>query len=188
MTRKKRETVNSREDIHMFPYQAKENRLVKNSILPTERELKLSESYLMKVVDPMLELKVKVININPNAGHEILEKCEVMRQYSEFIETVRKYQVTGDANVYYHAILECMNNGILTEYLSRKGSEVVNMLQAEYDYEMDVAVQREEAREEGRAEGRAETLYSVLVDVLELKGGLSEKLSEIIKKYMIRKF
>ncbi len=73
MTRKKRETVNSREDIHMFPYQAKENRLVKNSILPTESELKLSESYLVKVADPMLELKVKVININSNAGHEILQ-------------------------------------------------------------------------------------------------------------------
>lgn len=163
--------------------------------LPAESELKLSESYRIKATDPMLELKVKVININPKAGHEILEKCEIMRQYSEFIETIRKYQVTGNTNVYYHAILECMNNGILTEYLSRKGSEVVNMLQAEYDYEMDVAVQREEAREEGRAEGRVEgraegrteTLYSVLVDVLELKGGLSERLRETIKKYMIRK-
>ena len=32
----------------------------------------------------------------------------------------------------------------------RKGSEVVNMLLDEYDYETDIEVQREEAREEGR--------------------------------------
>ena len=36
----------------------------------------------------------------------------------------------------------------------RKGSEVVNMLLDEYDYETDIEVQREEAREQGREEGR----------------------------------
>jgi len=40
------------------------------------------------------------------------------------------------------------------DYLMRKGSEVVNMLLDEYDYETDIEVQREEAREEGREEGR----------------------------------
>ncbi|MEQ2820972.1 hypothetical protein AAAU86_13855, partial [[Ruminococcus] torques] len=39
-------------------------------------------------------------------------------------------------------------------YLMRKGSEVVNMLLDEYDYETDIEVQREEAREQGREEGR----------------------------------
>ena len=38
----------------------------------------------------------------------------------------------------------------------RKGSEVVNILLDEYDYETDIEVQREEAREQGRAEGREE--------------------------------
>lgn len=38
----------------------------------------------------------------------------------------------------------------------RRRSEVENMLLAEYDYETDIAVQREEAREEGREEGHKE--------------------------------
>ena len=43
---------------------------------------------------------------------------------------------------------------ILVDYLERRGSEVVNMLTAEYDYDMDIMVKKEEAREEGRQEGR----------------------------------
>ena len=49
-----------------------------------------------------------------------------------------------------------MNPGVLADYLLREGSEVVNMLIAEYDYDMDIEVQREEAYFEGREEGRQE--------------------------------
>ena len=31
----------------------------------------------------MLELKVRVININSEAGHELLERCPIIREYSE---------------------------------------------------------------------------------------------------------
>ena len=57
---------------------------------------------------------------------------------------------------YKKAIKECVEKGIRADYLMRKGSEVVNMLLDEYDYETDIEVQREEAREQGRAEGREE--------------------------------
>ena len=80
----------------------------------------------------------------------------MIREYSEFIEVIRKYQEQNDTEPYKHAIEECIEKGILADYLKRKGSEVVNMLTAEYDYETDIEVQREEARVEGRAEGRAE--------------------------------
>ena len=63
---------------------------------------------------------------------------------------IRKYQDAGDENAYEMAIKECIERGILAEYLKKKGSEVINMLKAEYDYEMDIEVQREEAYEEGK--------------------------------------
>ena len=44
-------------------------------------------------------------------------------------------QKKKDAEPYKHAIEECIEKGILADYLKRKGSEVVNMLTAEYDYE-----------------------------------------------------
>ena len=73
-----------------------------------------------------------------------------MKEYSLFIETIRKYQDAGEENAYEMAIKECIERGILTEYLKKKGSEVIYMLKAEYDYEMDIEVQREEAYEEGK--------------------------------------
>ena len=54
------------------------------------------------------------------------------------------------------AIEECIDRGILAEYLKRKGSEVRNMLIAEYSYEEDIKVKQEEARQEGIWQGRRE--------------------------------
>ena len=121
-----------------------------------EKILYLSDSYIIKDDEPMLELKVKVININPEQNHEVLEKCPVLRDYSIFIDTIRKYQGQRDDNVYEKAIRECIDKGILADYLRIHGSEVVNMLMSEYNYEQDIEVQREEAFEEGERLGRKE--------------------------------
>ena len=119
-----------------------------------EKELCLSDAYIVKDNEPSLELKVKVINIRPEEHHEILEKCQVLKEYSQFMEIVQNYQISGEEEPYKKAIKECIEKGILADYLMRKGGEVVNMLLDEYDYETDIEVQREEAREEGREEGR----------------------------------
>uniref|UniRef100_UPI00402A9FCB hypothetical protein n=1 Tax=[Ruminococcus] torques TaxID=33039 RepID=UPI00402A9FCB len=119
-----------------------------------EKELRLSDAYIVKDGEPSLELKVKVINIRPEEHHEILERCQVLKEYSQFMEIVQNYQISGEEEPYKKAIKECIEKGILADYLMRKGSEVVNMLLDEYDYETDIEVQREEAREEGREEGR----------------------------------
>ena len=121
-----------------------------------EKELRLSDAYIVKDNEPSLELKVKVINIRPEEHHEILEKCQVLKEYSQFMEIVQNYQISGEEEPYKKAIKECIEKGILADYLMRKGSEVVNMLLDEYDYETDIEVQREEAREEGRKLGREE--------------------------------
>ena len=121
-----------------------------------EKELRLSDAYIVKDGEPSLELKVKVINIRPEEHHEILEKCQVLKEYSQFMEIVQNYQISGEEEPYKKAIKECIEKGILADYLMRKGGEVVNMLLDEYDYETDIEVQREEAREEGRKLGREE--------------------------------
>lgn len=121
-----------------------------------EKVMFLSDAYIVQDGDPMLELKVRVININSSAKHEILDKCQVLKEYSLFIDTIRKYQEQGMDNAYALAIRECINAGILADYLKKRGSEVENMLCAEYDYEMDIEVQREEAYEDGKQKGISE--------------------------------
>lgn len=118
---------------------------------PLEAELSLSDAFINPEDGNSVELKVRVININLDKGHEILSKCEVLKEYSQFIDTVRKYSTEEES--IKKAIDECIAKGILPEYLKRKGSEVTNMLIAEYNYEEDMEVTREEAREEGLLEG-----------------------------------
>lgn len=121
---------------------------------PLERVLSLSDAFMNPARENSVELKVKVININSDKAHEILDKCGILKEYSQFISTVRKYSYEESA--IKKAIKECIEKGILADYLKRKGSEVENMLIAEYSYEEDIQVKQEEARQEGIWQGRRE--------------------------------
>ena len=76
-----------------------------------EKELRLSDAYIVKDGEPSLELKVKVINIRPEEHHEILEKCQVLKEYSQFMEIVQNYQISGEEEPYKKAIKECIEKG-----------------------------------------------------------------------------
>lgn len=118
-----------------------------------ETMLRLSDSYKQdRNSEAMLELIVRVININLEEQHEILEKCPILKEYSQLMAMIRDNQCQGKKDAYKIAIQECISQGILKEYLQRKGSEVCNMLIADYNYELDMEVQREEAREEAYEE------------------------------------
>ena len=146
-----------------------------------EKTLYLSDTYARKEEAPMLELCVKVININPEEGHEILDRCGILREYSEFVEILRKHQQTDSSDAYKNAIEECMKAGILADYLKKKGSEVVNMLIAEYDYDLNVEVQREEAYAAGREEGQKEKLQEQVNRKLE-KGKSVDTIAEELEE------
>ena len=75
----------------------------------------------------------------------------MLKEYSLFIDTVRKYSKEEDS--IKKAVQECMERGILADYLRRKGSEVMNMLIAEYSYEKDIQVKQEEAFQVGERIG-----------------------------------
>ena len=122
--------------------------------LPAKQILKLSDSFIMQSETVNLELVVKLININYDKDSQILKSCEPLGQYSRFVEAVRRHIAVDKEHGFENAIKECIKNDILREYLQRKSREVVNMLIAEYDYDTDIAVQREEASRIAFAEGR----------------------------------
>ena len=126
---------------------------------PSDKTLKLSEAFIERGTETNLELTVKVININRQNRHPVLENCRTMQEYSIFVETVRKWKEIDSQNGFEKAVEECIENNILREYLKRKTKEVLNMLLAEYDYETDIAVQRAEEREIAFAEGISQGVY-----------------------------
>ena len=139
---------------------------------PVEEILKLSTAYMETEEDASLELTVKVININMDKHHEVLQKCKVLREYSQFVEETRKYR--EDENQLEKAVKECIQKGILADYLLRKSSEVVNMLMEEYSYETDIEVQRQEAAEVAAKEA-ADKEFAECVDNITKNFHISEK-------------
>ena len=87
--------------------------------------------------------------------NQILKNCKPLQEYSLFVETVRRYVADDKEHGFEKAITECIKHDILRDYLQRKSREVMNMLIGEYDYDTDIAVQREESFEIGLAEGEA---------------------------------
>ena len=115
--------------------------------------LKLSDSFTQTHDEYALELSVKVVNINYDKASEILKRCKPLEQYSLFVNAVRRNIAVDKEHGFEKAIKECIQNDILREYLQRKSKEVLNMLIGEYDYDTDIAVQREESFDMGLAEG-----------------------------------
>ena len=120
---------------------------------PESTMLKLSDAFMTKLDTLPLELEVKVYNINKSKGSEVLSRCKTLDEYSLFVEEVRVQTQRDPENGFTNAVKICIEKGILKEYLQRKSREVINMLVAEYDYDTDIAVQREESLRIGIQQG-----------------------------------
>ncbi|MDO4337532.1 MAG: hypothetical protein Q4C91_05505 [Eubacteriales bacterium] len=70
------------------------------------------------------------------------------------------------------------------DYLLRKSSEVINMLMAEYDYEMDIEVQREEAAQEAADRKFIEHVDKVVKNFHISAEEACEKLEESYERYL----
>ena len=121
----------------------------------TKQTLKLSDAFIAQTATPKLELIVQVLNINYDKGDPVVKNCKPLKEYSLFVETVRRRTAIDKEGGFEAAIKECIQNNILKDYLMRKSREVINMLLAEYDYDTDIAVQREEAGKIAFAEGKS---------------------------------
>ena len=155
---------------------------------PTEKTLKLSDAFLLPdenygdIRNFPLEITVKVVNINVDKDNKVLKRCEVLEQYSDFVELVRRTYASGVEEPFKVAIEIAINTGILKDYLERKATEVINMILTEYDYDTDIAVQREEAYEEGLSKGISQGAEQKAVETA--KNMLCDKLSvESVSKY-----
>lgn len=166
-----------------------------------EREitLRLSDAFLEPQKSPMCEVMVKFTNIkgidgsdssgNPSENLPILQKCDILRQYQQFMEIIFRYQAelkqkpTSEEaqNCYEKALKESISKDILADYLTRKGSEVINMFIGEYDYDTDIRVKTEEAREDGLAIGAQQKAVEAATNLLKMNILTIEQISQATK-------
>ena len=116
-----------------------------------------------------LEICVKVININVGKENPVLNRCEALKEYSEFMEQVKFNIENKIPEALTVAIKQSIKQGFLSDYLSRKSTEVENMLLTEYDYDTDIAVQRQEAYEDGAQQAKIETAKNMLKEGLSVE-------------------
>jgi hypothetical protein len=113
-------------------------------------EFKLSDSYEIQTDDPALELKATVLNINLGHNQELLNTCKTLKEYSIFVEKLRRYseQMTiKQASL--KAINECIHEGVLVEFLEANKAEVIYMNIFEYNEEKVLRMTKEEGYEMG---------------------------------------
>ena len=125
---------------------------------PAYRELRLSDSFLgekQKDEEDALQLIVKVYNINTEKNSEILGRCETLRQYSRFVEIMRSYKEDSELtnDVIVEVLNRCKKEGILTEFLDKYGTEIVEMLFKELTREEELEISRLDGYEEGERAG-----------------------------------
>lgn len=118
---------------------------------PAEKTLKLSDAYLEKTEKPMLELIVKVININLPENHSILKQCRPLYEYSWFIQRIKDYikEGKGRDEAIIQAVKDCEKEGILVDFVREHGSEAVNMLFTQFNMDDALEVRYEEGVEYG---------------------------------------
>lgn len=110
--------------------------------------LKLSDAYEHPVGEPELELVCKVYNINPGNNKELLERCGMLREYSEFVDCVRSYEGKCPLDeALDQAIDRCIEEHILEDFLKNRRSEGKRMMTLDYTFERRLQL-AEEARQE----------------------------------------
>lgn len=123
---------------------------------PEKKVLRLSDAFQVREGTPDLELKAQVLNINAGFNEDLKKQCRTLAEYMHYVDKVRMYarnMPIGEA--VGKAVDECIEQGILREFLLRNKAEVMRMSIYEYDEESTRKAIRDTAYERGMEDGEA---------------------------------
>jgi predicted regulator of amino acid metabolism with ACT domain len=157
---------------------------------PDRTTLKLSDAFeKVEGNDSVnLELTVEVININKGRNEEIVNRCEPLKGYVEFVDTVRANQARLKKEIpsmKREAVLEkavaqavsyCKEHNILKNFFESLSPEEANMLTTEWNLEDAIQVAREETW------GKARKEYSDMVFNVVNQAKSMDELKEMLEK------
>ncbi len=96
-------------------------------------EYRLSNNFIAKPPENSIEVVVKLVNINYNKDKELLKKSRTLMEYSRFVYLVNEErQRTGNLpDAIKRAVDRAHDEGILTEFLKKYGTEALNKMYGE---------------------------------------------------------
>lgn len=127
--------------------------------IPDDYTLLLSDAFesdpSAKDMEPALECKARILNVNSGHNAELMNKCRRLLHYSLFIARIRQNIDRGmpieqaiDESISY-----CIRHDILKDVLLKNRSEVRHMLLTEFDEKKFVKSIWKEGHESGYTEG-----------------------------------
>ena len=150
----------------------------------------LSEAYVNLTGEPNLELKVITLNINEGHNKELMEQCQILREYAQYVAKVREFAGNTELNAAVElAVNECIQNNILAEFLRKHKSEVIAMSIFEYDKEEEEKKLREAEYEAGYDEGKKEIIRRMLEagesveKITQYTGYKTSELQKLLKEF-----
>ncbi len=147
-------------------------------------EFRLSSAYECQTDDPDLELRVTVLNVNEGHNQELMEHCQTLKEYAQYVAKVRKYTSLGELSLedaVECVVEECIKEGILAEFLIQNRAEVISMSIFEYNKDEEEKKLRKAEFEAGLEEGRKAGIEEGRM------AGIEEGRMELLKQLIQRK-
>lgn len=151
-------------------------------------ELRLSDAFEHTDDTSGIEFTATMLNINYGHNKELMSACSILEQYAIFIDRVRNYMKPNmdrkDAeSAMDKAVKECLEEGVLADFLSAHRAEVKDMILTEYDEAKTMELFKKEFIEDGIAIGRreGEERGKIMIALrLKEKGMPDEELAELM--------
>lgn len=133
--------------------------------MPEKTILRLSDAF-DKSLDPDVEVKVTMLNINFGHNRELMDACKPLYEYSWFINRIRAEHPSKDTlgDAVDAAIADMPMDFMIRDFLVKNQEEVKTMCITEYNQEEVMDIRYEEGKEEGREEGILEMLIGLVKD------------------------
>ena len=152
------------------------------------KTLKLSDSFQAPPKENSLELVVKFVNLNYNTDNEILQRSPSLLGYSKllyYIKTAAKDNGGDLKSAIDTSVKQCMEEGLIEDFLRKHSREVTGMLFNEITVEEFAEIRSREAYEDGEKSGftKGEKSGFTKGETAGLAKGAAQEKREIAKNF-----
>ena len=164
--------------------------------MPDRKELRLSDAFQQPTEQPDIEVVAHMLNINYGHNKELMERCQKLKEYAQFIDIIRHYlrenKQWSNEQAISKAIDDCIKNNILRDILQKERLRVMASILSEFDevgYKEMIRQEAyedayEEGHEAGLEEGREQELAHGVKSYIKLAQSIGYAESKIVTMLM----
>ena len=164
--------------------------------MPDRKELRLSDAFQQPTEQPDIEVVAHMLNINYGHNKELMERCQKLKEYAQFIDIIRHYlkenKQWSNEQAISKAIDDCIQNNILRDILQKERLRVMASILSEFDevgYKEMIRQEAyedayEEGHEAGLEEGREQELAHGVKSYIKLAQSIGYAESKIVTMLM----